>query len=556
MANELMIFAVITALLALIFRFTSLIVNSRRNRKKAVAFFHPYTNDGGGGERVLWCAVKAIQEESPDLDCVVYTGDHDASPQSLMDRALDRFGVKLLYQPKVVHLCKRKWIEETTYPHFTMIGQSLGSVYLSWEALCKFTPLYYFDTSGYAFTYPLARVFGCKVICYTHYPTISLDMLSRVRQRSSSYNNDALIAKSVWLSRCKIIYYTLFSWMYGIVGSCAHLAMVNSSWTKAHIEQLWGIPDRIKRVYPPCDTSGLQALPLERSTETPIIISVAQFRPEKAHTLQLEAFSIAMKRLNGGKPKPKLQFVGSCRNKSDEARLQKLKNKAVELNVDGEVEFHKNLMYRDLVRLLGGAVAGIHSMTDEHFGISVVEFMAAGAIPIAHSSAGPKMDIVLDEDGQQTGFLACTIEEYSDAILRIIGMSETERLTMAAAARKRAKRFSEQRFYDDFRAAIRPIMCLPYRNSNDVISNRDTDEERVCTTLYTVCGAAISNLFEAIHKHCVRAVQRGESSSLSWLGLRRAEYGCFVKFSRLLQLNEFLYKVSKCGKIFCWSFST
>lgn len=76
-----------------------------------------------------------------------------------------------------------------------MIGQSIGSVYLSWEALCKFTPLYYFDTSGYAFTYPVARMFGCKVICYTHYPTISLDMLSRVRERSSMYNNDALIAK-------------------------------------------------------------------------------------------------------------------------------------------------------------------------------------------------------------------------------------------------------------------------------------------------------------------------------------------------------------------------
>ena len=95
----------------------------------------------------------------------------------------------------MVHLYKRKWIEETTYPRFTMIGQSFGSVYLSWEALCKFTPLYYFDTSGYAFTYPVARMFGCKVICYTHYPTISLDMLSRVRGRSSMYNNDALIAR-------------------------------------------------------------------------------------------------------------------------------------------------------------------------------------------------------------------------------------------------------------------------------------------------------------------------------------------------------------------------
>ncbi|BAT98087.1 hypothetical protein VIGAN_09170300, partial [Vigna angularis var. angularis] len=88
-----------------------------------------------------------------------------------------------------------------------------------------------------------------------------------------------------------------------------------------------------------------------------------------------------------------------------------LKKKAIELNISEQVEFHKNVTYRDLVGLLGGAVAGIHSMTDEHFGISVVEYMAAGAIPIAHNSAGPKMDIVLDEDGQQTGFLACTVEE-------------------------------------------------------------------------------------------------------------------------------------------------
>lgn len=95
---------------------------------------------------------------------------------------------------QVVHLDKRKWIEEKTYPRFTMIGQSLGSIYLSWEALNKFVPLYYLDTSGYAFTYPLARIFGCKVICYTHYPTISLDMLSRVNSRSSMYNNDTLVA--------------------------------------------------------------------------------------------------------------------------------------------------------------------------------------------------------------------------------------------------------------------------------------------------------------------------------------------------------------------------
>lgn len=68
------------------------------------------------------------------------------------------------------------------------------------------------------------------------------------------------------------------------------------------------------------------------------------------------------------------------------------------------------------------------------------------------------MDIVLDEDGQQTGFLACTVEEYADAMVRIVSMPEMERLKMAAAARRRAGRFSEQRFYDDFKAAVRPIL--------------------------------------------------------------------------------------------------
>ncbi|KAK9049022.1 hypothetical protein SSX86_032010 [Deinandra increscens subsp. villosa] len=430
----------------------------RSSKKKAVGFFHPYTNDGGGGERVLWCAVKAIQEERPDLDCVVYTGDHDASSDSLVRRAVDRFGVNLLSPPKVVHLHKRKWIEETTYPRFTMIGQSLGSIYLAWEALNKFVPLYYLDTSGYAFTYPLARLFGCKVICYTHYPTISLDMLSRVHSQSSMYNNDALVANSFLLSRFKLVYYTIFSWMYGFVGSCANLAMVNSSWTHSHIEKLWGIPDRIKRVYPPCDTTGLQALPLEREATPPVIISVAQFRPEKAHTLQLQAFSLSISKLDSDVSRPKLQFVGSCRNDADEARLQNLKDLAVELKVEDDVEFYKNVTYRELVKLLGGATAGIHSMIDEHFGISVVEYMAAGAIPIAHNSAGPKMDIVLPEEGKETGFLAQTVEDYAEAILKILRMSESEKHEMAAAARRRASRFSEQRFYEDFKAAIRPLL--------------------------------------------------------------------------------------------------
>ena len=60
-----------------------------------------------------------------------------------------------------------------------MLGQSLGSVIIAAEALSKHlmffneTPDIFMDTMGLAFTYPLAYICGCKVACYTHYPTIS-----------------------------------------------------------------------------------------------------------------------------------------------------------------------------------------------------------------------------------------------------------------------------------------------------------------------------------------------------------------------------------------------
>lgn len=33
----------------------------RSHKETVVGFFHPYCNSGGGGERVLWAAVSAIQ---------------------------------------------------------------------------------------------------------------------------------------------------------------------------------------------------------------------------------------------------------------------------------------------------------------------------------------------------------------------------------------------------------------------------------------------------------------------------------------------------------------
>lgn len=51
-----------------------------------VGFFHPFCNAGGGGERVLWAAIRATQKRWPKAKIVVYTGDHDVSKDQMLNR--------------------------------------------------------------------------------------------------------------------------------------------------------------------------------------------------------------------------------------------------------------------------------------------------------------------------------------------------------------------------------------------------------------------------------------------------------------------------------------
>lgn len=41
----------------------AMLLRSRKNRSpRTYGFFHPYCNAGGGGERVLWTAVRCMQQ--------------------------------------------------------------------------------------------------------------------------------------------------------------------------------------------------------------------------------------------------------------------------------------------------------------------------------------------------------------------------------------------------------------------------------------------------------------------------------------------------------------
>ncbi|KAL2900834.1 GDP-Man:Man(3)GlcNAc(2)-PP-Dol alpha-1 2-mannosyltransferase [Bienertia sinuspersici] len=78
-----------------------------------------------------------------------------------------------------------------------------------------------------------------------------------------------------------------------------------------------------------------------------------------------------------------------------------------------------------------------------------------------HNAAtfGPKMDIMLEEDEQKTGFLTQVVDEYAEAIIEVLTMPEAKKLEIAATVRMRAARFSEEKFYENIKASVQPILC-------------------------------------------------------------------------------------------------
>lgn len=425
-----------------------------KNKETTIGFFHPFSNGLGGGERVLWQGIRALLLNRKDLTIIVYSGEES---DDVLKNVKERFHIDLApfqLRLKFRWLRLRPLIDPSMYPRFTMLLQSIGAMILALEALFLEPCDIFFDSTGFASTFPIAFCFGAKIAAYVHYPTISSDMLQKVSVSD---------CKGVeWFIWAKLVYYHLFAFLYGICGRFAHTIMVNSSWTKAHIIDIWGrsVLQRVDIVYPPCDVDSLTKFPLNNGFRNLSILSVGQFRPEKDHKLQIKAFhqfleKHAHKFPNEFTSQVKLVLVGGARNKEDYERVEDLHRLSIDLEIADRVDIIVNAPYRKLEKLLTTSIIGLHTMWNEHFGICVAEFMAAGMIVLAHNSGGPKSDIVQDE---KHGFLASSVDEFAekmDIIFTQVSNSWNDPdaiplKDIRLSARSRVKAFSNSQFEEHF----------------------------------------------------------------------------------------------------------
>ncbi|KAH6651561.1 hypothetical protein BKA67DRAFT_571226 [Truncatella angustata] len=451
-----------------------------KNRDKAsqdwtgiVGFFHPFCNAGGGGERVLWAAIRATQKRWPKAKCVVYTGDHEVTKDRILERVENTFSIHI-HPPTItfLYLSTRQWVLPSSWPHFTLLGQSLGSLVLGWDAFSLLVPDIFVDTMGYAFVLGLSKLLfpNLPTGAYVHYPTISTDMLDSLDPNSTVGSQGVNAGKGVGVrGTVKRNYWRAFAAIYSWMGASVDVVMTNSTWTQAHVQAIWG-PRRALRsrkhpiavVFPPCAVRELEK-DIEVSEESEkqrekVLLYIAQFRPEKNHSLIVSSFA---EFVNSGSPAAKdakLVLVGSVRDDSDSKRVYQLRLLVNELHIRDRVTFQLDASWPDILHWLRKSYVGVNGMWNEHFGIGVVEYQAAGLIAVVHDSGGPKLDIVTEVDGQPTGFHATTATEFAQGFEKALSLPDP--LTVRKRARISARRFTEEEFARKWLAQMDVLVAM------------------------------------------------------------------------------------------------
>ena len=215
------------------------------------------------------------------------------------------------------------------------------------------------------------------------------------------------------------------------------MLLANSDYTKRWIRRLWGRSSMT--LEPP-------VRPRAGGAKKPMILSVGRFfAPENGHSKRqlemIEAFGEIAK--HGWE----LHLVGGC-STQDQPYLDAARRAA-----DGlPVHFHVNAPARDVDELYASASiywqatglgedSALHPERFEHFGISVVEAMSAGAVPVVHAVGGPAATVRAERDGLHFA----NAQQLVQATRRLIE-DESLRAKMSTSARSRAEDFGRPAF--------------------------------------------------------------------------------------------------------------
>lgn len=225
----------------------------------------------------------------------------------------------------------------------------------------------------------------------------------------------------------------------------------NSRFTARHVEQMWG--RSVQVVYPPCDMLA----PLKKKR---MIVAVGRFQagrgpgvPHKSQDYLIDAF----RRLPDLHAEGwRLVLLGGASDE-DQSFVTSLREQSAGLPIDIRV----NPSHAEIAAAVGSASifwhaqgvdgdAAAHPRSQEHFGISTVEAMSAGALPLVYGAAGPA-EIVEPVAALRPWQ---NLQELLDATRTVVALSADARDALAQLCVARAHDFDRVRFAERLRQLL------------------------------------------------------------------------------------------------------
>lgn len=188
-------------------------------------------------------------------------------------------------------------------------------------------------------------------------------------------------------------------------------------------------------IYPPVNVGTFASNPFQDAKEKTTVVVVASYAPKR----HLEQVPLIAKHSNYAK----FVIMGKA-DEYSESTLAKLKQYMGKFHVEDRITLLQNVPFKQFVETLSKAKVYLHIMPQDHFGISVVEAMASGCVPVVHKSGGPWTDILEEQQGTY-GFSYVSAYEAAEYIDSLV-TDEDLRSKIALKAMQRAWRFDKAVF--------------------------------------------------------------------------------------------------------------
>jgi glycosyltransferase involved in cell wall biosynthesis len=228
------------------------------------------------------------------------------------------------------------------------------------------------------------------------------------------------------------VYSRLFSMFLRFLGDAAGVMVANSKFTQNVIGECLGKKALV--INPPVE-SNKTLMRVNRGKRENVVITISRFRSAKGLEIIPEIAS----------------YVRDCEfvvvgiaDKESKQCLRELSRESERLGVQKRVHVFRNKRYGFTLAALSTAKVFLHTQSTEAFGMSIVESMAAGCVPIVPRTGGPWIDILDCQEGQY-GFSYRNPAEAADKIKLLLG-DENLRSEVSVRATERSVAFDSAVF--------------------------------------------------------------------------------------------------------------